>query len=484
MGQITSSVGLISGIDTASIIDQLIALESQPITNLETQNAVLQAEQTAFQTVNAQLLSLSNAAIRLSSDAVFDERTSASSDETVATISAGTGAAVGNFDLSVQQLVSSQQTISRGFLDQDATFIAPEGGELVFNRGEARLDRTTSLANFNGGEGVERGFVRVTDRSGATAVIDLTSVVTVDDVVDQFNFATGVNVVAAIDGDGLRLTDATGQAENDLIVQEVGDGETAASLGLLGSSTVGEIVGTSINTIGPESFVATLNDGNGLRAVSGVDDINITTAGGGSFDVNLSNAVTIQDIADTIGEASGGDVTVTLNAQQNGLRLIDNTGGGPGFAVTAVNDSLAAVDLGLLGADDDGDGEIEGGRVVADINSTLLGQLRGGRGLLAFGGAAFSPLDATTNLADLFQGTGLTTSAGSDIEITLRNDPDTSFGVDVDGLTTVQDLIDAVDTATAGLAALSIDGQSLVLSDTTTGSVSYTHLTLPTIYSV
>lgn len=470
MGQITSSTGLISGLDTESIISQLIALESRPKAAIESRNTVLAAQQTAYQTVNASLLSLSNASNRLTDDAAFESTTAASSDETVATISSSVGAAVGNYALSVKQLVGSQQTITRGFTDNDATFIAPEGGELVFNRGEARLDRTTLLSELNGGQGIERGFVRVTDRSGSTSVIDLTTAVSVNDVVDQFNRATGVNVLAEIDGDAIKLTDATGQAVNDLVVQNVGSGGTATSLGLAGSSATGELTGASINTVGKDSYVSTLNDGNGIRSVSALDDFNIVVNGGGSYDINLSNAVTLEDVIDTIETATAGDVTVTFNPDQNGLQLTDNTGSGAGFAVTSLNDSKAAADLGILGSDDNADGDIVGSRVVSDINSKLLGQLRGGRGLVAFGGDAFAPLDPTTNLADLFQGTGLTTSAGDDINITLRDDDATTFGIDVDGLSTVQDLINAVDAATGGTAALTIDGQSLVLTDATGGA--------------
>ncbi|MBB6430899.1 flagellar filament capping protein FliD [Algisphaera agarilytica] len=470
MGQITSSTGLISGLDTESIINQLIAIESRPKTQIEQRNSVLTAQQTAYQTVNAQLLSLRNAASRIVSDDVYDATQSSSSNEAVATVSSSVGAAVGNYSLTVRQLVGSQQTISRGFADNDATFIAPEGGVLTFNRGEARLDRETSLAELNGGAGIERGFVRITDRSGSTAVVDLTSVVTVNDVVDELNRATGVNILAEIDGDSLKITDASGQAANDLIIQDVGSGATATSLGLVGSSNTGELTGTAINTVGKDTYVSSLNDGNGIRSVSGVDDLNITTNGGGSFDINLSNALTLEDVIDTIETATGGDVTATFNTDGTGLTLTDNTGNGPGFAVTGLNDSKAALDLGILGSDDNSDGDIVGNRVISSINSKLLGALRGGRGLLAFGGDPFAPLDTTTNLADLFQGTGVTTVAGNDIDITLRDDADTTFGIDLDGLTTVQDFIDAVDTATSGNATVTIDGQSLVITDNTGGS--------------
>lgn len=474
MGAITSSTGLISGLDTESIISQLIALESRPKTAIESRNTVLAAQQTAYQTVNAQLLGLKNAAQGIRSDEAFEATNASSSNEAVATVSSSIGAAVGNYSLTVRQLVGSQQTISRGYADADATFIAPEGGLLTFNRGEARLDRETRLNELNGGQGIERGFVRITDRSGSTAVVDLSSVVTVNDVVDQLNRATGVNILAQIDGDALSIIDATGQADNDLIIQNVGSGATATSLGLTGQSATGEITGTNINTVGKDTYVSTLNDGNGIRAVTALDDLNIATNGGGSFDINLSNALTLEDVIDTIETATDGDVTATFNADGNGLLLTDNTGSGAGFAVTALNDSKAALDLGILGSDDNSDGDIVGGRVVSRINSKSLNSLNGGAGLVAFGGDAFTPLDGTTALADLLQGAGLSTDGGggADLEILARNaaDPNAPVTINLDGLTTVQNLIDAVDTATGGEVTLAIQGQKLVATDNTGGS--------------
>lgn len=473
MAQITSTTGIISGIDSAAIIEQLIEIESIPKNKISNRNIILESKQTAYQTVNAQLLSLKNASSRISDEKAFEETTASSSNEDVATVSSGTGAQVGNYSFIVKQLVGSQQTITRGFTDSGSTAIDSDGGLLTFNRGESRLDRKTQLSEFNGGDGISRGLIRVTDRSGSTAVVDLTSVVTAQDVVDQINKATGVNVVAAIDGDGFTITDATGQSSSNLVIQDVGTSATATSLGLAGSSGSSELVGTAVNTIGEKTLVSSLNDGNGVRTTQATPDIAITTNGGDTYNINLSDALTLKDLFDRIEESTNGEVTASVNAAGTGIVLTDSTPGN-GFEVAALNDSQAAKDLGILGADDDNDDEIGGDRVISEIDSKLLKQLRGGRGLLAFGGEPFAPLDTTTALADLFQGLGLTTATGDDIEIVARDDADTTYSIDIDGLTTVQDLIDEVSTATGGKVELAIDGQSLVLNDLTGGSGNFT----------
>lgn len=476
MGQITSSVGLISGLDSAAIIDQLIALESQPVDNINTRNAVLLSQQTAFQQVNGSLLGLRSSASRLADDSAFIETTATSSDESVATVSSGPGAAVGTFGLTVRQLVGSQQTVSRGFVDDSASPVAPEGGRLTFNRGGARLETPTPLAELNGGQGVERGLIRVTDRSGDTAVVDLSTVVSVDDVVDAFNQATGINVTARISGGVLQITDATGRSEAQLRVQDVGDGRTAQDLGLLGTAPGDTLTGEPIRTLGRDTRLDTFNDGNGIRG--GVsEDIEVTVASGEVYRLNLNGDFSLGELVDRVREETDGNLTLTTRDDGQGLRLIDNTGGGAGFTVTAVGDENAGQDLGLIGDDSDGDGQIDGSRAVADLNTRLLQNLNGGRGLAALGGEPFTPLSGDTLLADLLGGDGLTTDGGpgADLLIQLSNreeDPEPPpIEVDLDGLTTVQELIDAVETATGGDLTLSLDGQSLVAVDNTGGEL-------------
>jgi flagellar hook-associated protein 2 len=474
MAQITSTTGLISGIDSAGLIEQLIALERRPINQVENRNTVLQAQQTALQEVNAQLLSVSNAAGRFTSDEVFEATTAGSSDETVATVSSSAGALPGNYSLLVKQLVSSQQNVTKGFLDATAEFVAPEGGTLTFNRGEARLDRETLLSEMNGGEGVKRGYVRITDRSGNTALVDLTSAVSINDVVDQINQTTAINVFAEVDGDRLVVSDATGQAANDLVIQDVGTSATATGLGLTGTSSTGTIEGLNINTVGEDSFIASLNDGNGLRALTGLDDINVVTRSGNSYDLNLSGFTTLEDLFESVDTATTGELELSINPAGTGLQLTDNTAGGGTLTVSALNDSKAGLDLGLIGTDDNADGVLVGDRVVSTINSKLLRALRGGEGFAALGGSAGVNTTADTLLDDLFDGNGLSTSGTGQADITITDRAGATANINLDALTTVQDLIDEIASATGGTVTATLENNRLTLTDSSGGTGNFT----------
>jgi flagellin-like hook-associated protein FlgL len=95
-----------------------------------------------------------------------------------------------------------------------------------------------------------------------------------------------------------------------------------------------------------------LNLGKGVRTVEG-DDIRLTDSNGIRFDVDLTGASTIQDVLSAINSAAttaGAGVTAGFATTGNGIVLTD-TAGGPGtLALTALNFSNAAIDLGITAA--------------------------------------------------------------------------------------------------------------------------------------
>src|SRR3970282_726960 len=86
-------------------------------------------------------------------------------------------------------------------------------------------------AALNGGQGVAAGKIRITDRAGNSADVDLRTARSVDDVLRAINNNADVEVPAEATGDQFRRTDTSGGSGN-LRVQEVGTGTTAAGLGL------------------------------------------------------------------------------------------------------------------------------------------------------------------------------------------------------------------------------------------------------------
>jgi flagellar hook-associated protein 2 len=438
MGQITSNSGLLSGLPTGQLIQRMLQSEQQPLQRLQGKNEELSNQKEAFQQINSSLLSLKESASALGNTDTFNTTSASSSDESVLTASSTEDAVPGSYNFQVNQTVSAQQTLTRGFKDTDSTGLGP--GTLSLEPLDARLDRETNLQQLNGGQGVERGKIQITDRSGSATTIDLSDAVELDDVLETINRNTEVNVTARVNEDRLEIRDETGQSAANLAVSDAGDTNTATSLGLAGSAAGDTLTGQQINTIGSETDLATLNDGHGVRALSAQSDIQVTATDGDTFNINLAEAGTVDQLAQTISDQTNGKVSLGIASDGVSLEVRDEVGGGDALSVSARNGSNAGKDLGILGADDNDDGTIQGDRVIAAMNSKLVDRLNGGNGV----------------------------SLGR-IDITNSNGDTTN--VDLTGATSVSQVVDTINDANAGVtASLNDAGSGLQIEDTAGGS--------------
>ena len=88
----TQSVsGLVSGLDTTSIISQLMQLESQPQQALKTKQTATQNLITALQSLNTKVSSLGDAATRGAKASSWQALTASSSDSSVTATASSTG---------------------------------------------------------------------------------------------------------------------------------------------------------------------------------------------------------------------------------------------------------------------------------------------------------------------------------------------------------------------------------------------------------
>src|SRR5689334_13871310 len=79
--------GISSGIDTDSIISQLVKLQSQPIVKMQQQQQTIQQQQTAITQISAMVSSIQAAAGALNGTTGFTQVTASNSDDTIATVS-------------------------------------------------------------------------------------------------------------------------------------------------------------------------------------------------------------------------------------------------------------------------------------------------------------------------------------------------------------------------------------------------------------
>ena len=114
--------GLVSGLDTTSIISGLQRIQQQQLDRLAAKQTKLEAHQTAFKNVESRLLSL-RADVGVLSRNVGNPLTQLSvtaSDSEAISATAGSSAVAGNYRLTVESTAQAHQVASQGFADADA----------------------------------------------------------------------------------------------------------------------------------------------------------------------------------------------------------------------------------------------------------------------------------------------------------------------------------------------------------------------------
>ena len=344
MSGISSGIGLISGIDTASLIDQLIAIERVPIDTLELRVELLDIQRAAFLQLSAQLLGMQNSALAFSKPSFFRQFSAVSTDDSILTATAGATAVSGSITFRVRSLVSTHSVISRGFSDKDSTPIGT--GTLTIEVGHGKVNASTELDALNGGGGIRRGTITITDRSGASADIDLRTAITIADVLDAINSDSTIKVHASVTsievngatGDRLVIEDLSG-GEGALTVADQDGGGTAADLGIAASVSADRIDGQDIIRLSTATSLALLNDGNGVGKLFSGTDLTFSTSEG-DFDVSLSSLLVGREDTDLRVLNSGNGVrlgVMSITDRSGKSAEIDLTG------ATTVRDILDAI---------------------------------------------------------------------------------------------------------------------------------------------
>lgn len=111
--------GLMSGLDTDSIVSQLMSLEKRPLMLLQQKEAAYQAKITALGMVKSAMSELKSAVSKLKSDEDFISYTASSSDMDIMTVSAGNDVQPGNYSVMVNSLASEQNVRSAAFAASD-----------------------------------------------------------------------------------------------------------------------------------------------------------------------------------------------------------------------------------------------------------------------------------------------------------------------------------------------------------------------------
>ncbi|MCK9997068.1 MAG: flagellar filament capping protein FliD [Candidatus Krumholzibacteria bacterium] len=141
--------GLATGLDTASIVAQLVEIRRRPVYRLENRLADFQKQLTALSTLKTKLLALQEAGSRLDTVREFNALAATSTNDGILTATAGPTAAPGSYDIIVQSLATARKDISQGYSSPDDTI---GEGTVWFSVGGGStplmIEAGTTLAEF------------------------------------------------------------------------------------------------------------------------------------------------------------------------------------------------------------------------------------------------------------------------------------------------------------------------------------------------
>lgn len=408
MGRIQSNIGLVTGMPIGDTVDQLMALSAKPRDMLLERTGALQQEQIAVTELSALLMSVQYVSQNLGKPDIYDQRQVSSSNENLLGATMSGTPPNGTYQFTPLRMSRYHQMLSSGFKsDSD-----PIGeGSFTFRYG-AHVERNSPLELLGGGAGLTRGRIRITDRSGASAEIDLSTAQTVDDVLDAINSSSGINVTATTHGDGFRLIDNTGQSVSNLMVQELGSGLTAASLGLAGiDSSSSTADGADMLRLTSETELDLLNDGNGVSVSPVLHDLYYELRDGTEGTIDFSPIVegssevdketSLGEILEIINSDAPDKLRVEIGPDGDRLVITDLTEGEGSFKIESAfaEEATTAESLGIAG--ESSEGVIVGRRLLGGLRTVLVSSLGGGDGLGEVGALELSDRSGSSDTVDL-----------------------------------------------------------------------------------
>ncbi len=457
MGSITSGVGLVSGINSAQLIEQLLSFEARGKIPLQQKVATLTAQRTALLDVNARLLNLKNAAFKFRNDKVFQSSLATSSDETLLKATAGPSTPAGSYQFLVKRLASTSQSRTKGFSTADASPLGLDS--LRFEFGDIGVARAVDTASLNGGDGIRRGKIVMTDKAGASSTVDLSTATTLDEIVDIINANDDVAITARIDGERLRLDDVSG-GSGSLKITNASGGFTATDLGIATTTAGTSITSSQIHRLGGQTTLSSLNDGLGVLIRDNATDFKLSVSGTtynitlGRVDLPITGATELKSLNNGVGvkinttdaadfivrTSTGTQVEINLGTTLQSDGTVDDP------AVKTVQEMLTRVNQTLSD-------KLGVGKVVmtlrADGKGFDLTDTTGGSEPLRVLGAGPNA-DATAKNLGIF--TGLTGGAGAVITGKIIKNQ-----VATPRASTIQEVIDRIKVQTSNVVTASVN---------------------------
>jgi len=313
--------GLVSGLDTNTIINQLVEVERARVVRVERRQKTVESKMESFDQLKGKIGDLAAKSKNLSTSEAFNIYASSSSDEDVVTVSGQESAITGTYKVEVGQLATNLKVASKSFTS------------------------TVTALGYTGTLSVSRSAAAIkNDPTVTTSQIDVQSGDTLKDLANKINAAEGAGVKASLlnmGNDDVRLVlSAVDEGTVGFQIKDVGAANILDSAGL-GIVDYKQKLQSDFNfrlkTMGPADTSTQFTDiFTGVGANAGVDagdtvDISGRDAAGNAVNGTFTFAAgsTVADLLSQIKttfESQGSLVDVSLN-NSGEIVLLDQSGG-------------------------------------------------------------------------------------------------------------------------------------------------------------
>jgi flagellar hook-associated protein 2 len=320
--------GLVSGLDTTSIIAAIMAQSAEPQTNLKNQLATETAKLAAYQSINTKMATLQTAADALTSPSAWQAMATTSSDASVSA-TATTGAQAGLFSFNVTQLAAAQSSVFSGAVSTTSASVVSTGTPVTITNTSTGAATTIStgdgsLASVIAGINASNAGVRATAVQASAGVYKLQLTSTTTGAASAFSVAglssalgTVNNTTNAADA---QITVGTGAAaytvssSSNTFSQAIPDMTFTVS-----QLTTGVTLTTSSDDNGIASNIQAMVDAaNAVLTEISTDTSYNTTSNTGSV---LTGDFTAEQLSDKILSTVSSAVGTGVSAAQFGLEV-------------------------------------------------------------------------------------------------------------------------------------------------------------------
>jgi flagellar hook-associated protein 2 len=311
--------GLASGMDWATIINELADAERAPETQWNDQIASLDEQNSAYTTIDGDITTLQTDIETLQNSSLYTGTTSQSSNTDVATANSDSSAPLGDYTFDITQLATAAQLNGATNISQA---ISPDGDLSSVTVGSAGFATPVTAGTFT----VDGAQVSVATTDSLQQVFDNIASATNNAVTASYSSSTDEITLSSSNGSPIVIGSAA-DTSNFLQVAQLYNNGTGS---VTSTSALGHVqLGGTMADSGLSTAITDGGNGQGEFTINGVAI---------DYDASTEN---VQDVLNSINTSAAG-VTATYNTINNNFVLTDNTTGNVGISMQDVTGNFLA----------------------------------------------------------------------------------------------------------------------------------------------